>query len=108
MYYILLYKSIVFLDVLGVRIGLLCPAGKYVINSSTDNDYLTPDGRLIAKGQNSHAYCIETFDVSDCDDNQEVVVTALACFIKGVDKNYLMAATVRQKEYLHYIKIFSY
>lgn len=85
-------------DVLGIKVGLQCHPSKFTLNNSVDHDrhWLTRDGLLMGKGFDPKEYCLEAFDQRNCQNNDDVIVTAVVCFVPAVlDKNFLMAAVVR-------------
>ncbi|XP_075992177.1 putative G-protein coupled receptor Mth-like 3 isoform X2 [Anticarsia gemmatalis] len=75
------YKGIA--DVLGFSSGLLCPAGRVVLNKSIERDHhhLDRTGRLVSPVSVGHDYCFEAFDMRRCDGS--IPITAVNCFIKS-------------------------
>uniref|UniRef100_A0A1E1WU03 G-protein coupled receptors family 2 profile 2 domain-containing protein n=2 Tax=Pectinophora gossypiella TaxID=13191 RepID=A0A1E1WU03_PECGO len=80
-------------DVVGLGIGIKCPAGKYGLNKSLeiDNHWLTRDGKLMGKQFEQNLFCFETFDWRDCPQNN-IEVTAVGCFIPNVTRNFKFSA----------------
>ncbi|XP_041978751.1 probable G-protein coupled receptor Mth-like 3, partial [Aricia agestis] len=74
-----------FLDVMGLRFGVKCPAGRYALNESIYQDLhsLTHDAYLEHWGSVTKTYCLEMFDRRHCPSN-DIIVTALLCFLPGI------------------------
>ncbi|XP_045459307.1 probable G-protein coupled receptor Mth-like 3 [Melitaea cinxia] len=70
-------------DVMGVRIGLQCPAGRYGLNTSLPQDqhHLTRNSYLETPTTLTHNYCLEMFDRRECPEHNDVIVSGVLCFL---------------------------
>ncbi|XP_026487725.1 probable G-protein coupled receptor Mth-like 3 isoform X1 [Vanessa tameamea] len=70
-------------DVVGMRIGLQCPAGRFGLNSSIPEDQhrLTRESYLETSTTLTNNYCLEVFDRRECPGNNDVIVSGVLCFL---------------------------
>ncbi|CAH2104763.1 unnamed protein product [Euphydryas editha] len=78
------YESL--FDVMGLRIGLQCPAGRFGLNTSLPQDqhHLTRNSYLETPTTLTHNYCIEMFDRRECPEHNDVIVSGVLCFLPAV------------------------
>ncbi|CAK1549824.1 unnamed protein product [Leptosia nina] len=69
------------LDVVGVGVGITCPAGRFALNKSLPQDYheLTSDAYLEYGLTITKSYCLEIFDSRHCP-SKELVISGVMCF----------------------------
>ncbi|CAG4968098.1 unnamed protein product [Colias eurytheme] len=75
-------------DVMGIRIGLTCPTGRFGLDTSIPQDQhrLRPDAHLESGWILTNTYCLEMFDRRDCPTN-DVTITAVLCFQPAPDQS---------------------
>ncbi|CAH4003471.1 unnamed protein product [Pieris brassicae] len=68
-------------DIMGVRVGLQCSAGRFALNKSLfqDNHHLTPQGNLQSGWTLTNNYCLEIFDSRHCP-SEEITISGVLCF----------------------------